>query len=54
VRDHFASTHAARDILMLDGGTSAQIKIIVGGSTFKSGMLYRDVPFRIGFAGSGG
>jgi hypothetical protein len=54
VRDHLASTHAARDILMLDGGTSAQMKIIVGGSTFKSGMLYRDVPFRIGFAGSGG
>jgi hypothetical protein len=53
VRDHLAVTHGVRDILMLDGGTSTQMKIIIGQNTYKSGMLYRDVPFRISLMGTG-
>ncbi|WP_207477111.1 phosphodiester glycosidase family protein [Arenibaculum pallidiluteum] len=50
LRDHLAKRHAASDILMLDGGSSARLSIRVGSETFRNGLLARNVPYSLVFS----
>ena len=51
IRDHLAKTYGARDVLMLDGGSSAQMTVRIGDTIHRSGRFARSVPFRLVFSG---